>query len=72
MRTGERVLLSGSIITGRDTAHKRLFTLIAYDDLGPEVIMRLEIEDFPLIVVINDIKGRDLYEKDTGCQDRIL
>ncbi len=27
--TGDRVLLSGSIITGRDTAHKRLFKLIA-------------------------------------------
>ncbi len=35
--------------------------VIAYEDLGPEAIMRLEIEDFPLIV-INDSKGEDLYE----------
>jgi fumarate hydratase subunit beta len=159
LRTGDRVLLSGSIITGRDTAHKRLSKLIAegrdlpvnldgqtifyaaptppgpgrvigsigpttsyrmdeyapvlmrsgligmigkgkrsaevraaimkyktvylgamggiaalmagcvkkadiiaYKDLGPESIMRLEIKDFPLIV-INDTRGRDLYEE---------
>jgi len=35
--------------------------IIAYEDLGPESIMRLEIEDFPLIV-INDTRGEDLYE----------
>ncbi|MEA1971292.1 MAG: FumA C-terminus/TtdB family hydratase beta subunit [Thermodesulfobacteriota bacterium] len=35
--------------------------VIAYEDLGPEAIMRLEIEDFPLIV-INDTKGGDLYK----------
>jgi len=35
--------------------------VIAYEDLGPESIMRLEIEDFPLIV-INDTRGGDLYE----------
>ena len=35
--------------------------IIAYEDLGPESIMRLEIKDFPLIV-INDTKGGDLYE----------
>ncbi len=36
--------------------------VIAYEDLGPEAIMRLEIQDFPLIVV-NDAAGRDLYEE---------
>ncbi len=36
--------------------------VIAYEDLGPEAIMRLEIEDFPLIV-IDDAGGRDLYEQ---------
>ncbi len=35
--------------------------IIAWDDLGPEAVRRLEIENFPL-VVINDIKGNDLYE----------
>jgi fumarate hydratase subunit beta len=39
--------------------------IIAYEDLGPESIMRLEIKDFPLIV-INDTAGRDLYENATG------
>lgn len=36
-------------------------TVIAYDDLGTEAIRRLEVEDFPVIVVI-DSKGNDLYE----------
>lgn len=35
--------------------------VIAYEDLGPEAIYRLEIERFPAIV-INDIYGSDLYE----------
>ncbi|UCD71627.1 MAG: Fe-S-containing hydro-lyase [Syntrophobacterales bacterium] len=34
--------------------------IIAYEDLGPEAIRRLEVEDFPAIVV-NDIWGNDLY-----------
>ena len=36
--------------------------VVAYGDLGPEAIYRLEVEDFPLVVV-NDIYGNDLYEK---------
>lgn len=35
--------------------------VIAYDDLGTEAIRRLEVENFPVIVVI-DAKGNDLYE----------
>ena len=34
--------------------------VVAYEDLGPEAIHRLEVEDFP-VVVINDTKGNDLY-----------
>ena len=34
--------------------------IIAYDDLGPEAIRRLEVEEFPCIVV-NDVRGNDLY-----------
>lgn len=34
--------------------------IIAYEDLGTEAIRRLEVEDFPVIVV-NDIYGNDLY-----------
>lgn len=36
--------------------------VVAYEDLGPEAIYRLEVEDFPAIVV-NDIFGNDLYEE---------
>ena len=35
--------------------------VIAYDDLGTEAIRRLEIEDFPVIVVV-DSEGGYLYE----------
>ena len=35
--------------------------LIAYEDLGPEAIRRMEVEDFRA-VVINDIHGADLYK----------
>jgi fumarate hydratase subunit beta len=34
--------------------------LIAYPDLGTEAVMRLEVEDFPAVVV-NDVHGGDLY-----------
>ena len=35
--------------------------VIAYDDLGTEAIRRLEVENFPVIVVI-DAEGNNLYE----------
>ena len=35
--------------------------VIAYDDLGTEAIRRLEVRDFPAIVVI-DAEGNDLYQ----------
>lgn len=35
--------------------------VIAYDDLGTEAIRKLEVKDFPCIVVI-DAEGNDLYE----------
>lgn len=35
--------------------------VIAYDDLGTEAIRRLDVEDFPVIVVV-DSQGRNLYE----------
>jgi fumarate hydratase subunit beta len=34
--------------------------VVAYEDLGPEAIRRLEVEDLPVIVV-NDVRGNDLY-----------
>jgi len=36
--------------------------VIAYPELGAEAVMRLEVEDFPAIVV-NDVEGGDLYEQ---------
>ena len=49
---GAGALLSRSIIKSE---------IVAYDDLGTEAIRRLEIKDFPVIVVI-DSQGNDLYE----------
>ena len=34
--------------------------VIAYPQLGTEAVMRLEVEDFP-VVVVNDVYGADLY-----------
>ncbi len=34
--------------------------VVAYEDLGPEAIRRLEVQHFP-VVVINDMYGGDLY-----------
>ena len=35
--------------------------VIAYDDLGTEAIRKLEVKDFPVIVVV-DAEGNNLYE----------
>jgi fumarate hydratase subunit beta len=35
--------------------------IVAYEDLGAEAIRRLEVEDFPAIVII-DSQGNNLYE----------
>ena len=37
-------------------------TPVAYKDLGPEAIYKLEVKDFPLIVGI-DSKGKDIYSR---------
>ena len=34
--------------------------LVAFEDLGPEAIYRLEVEDFPVVVAI-DCKGNNIY-----------
>ncbi|MCR5583261.1 MAG: fumarate hydratase C-terminal domain-containing protein, partial [Eggerthellaceae bacterium] len=36
--------------------------VVAYDDLGPEAIRRLVVEDYPCIVAI-DAHGGNLYEE---------
>lgn len=35
--------------------------VIAYDDLGPEAIRKMRVEDFPAVVIV-DCEGNDLYE----------
>lgn len=49
---GAGALLSKRIISSE---------VIAYEDLGTEAIRRLEVNDFPVIVVV-DCKGNNLYE----------
>lgn len=39
--------------------------IIAYEDLGPEAVRRLIVEDFPAVAV-NDLYGRDLYIEGTA------
>ena len=40
----------------------RKVEVVAYDDLGPEALRRLTVQDFP-VTVVNDIHGGDLYEE---------
>ncbi len=40
----------------------RKVEVVAYEDLGPEALRRIEVQDFP-VTVINDIYGGDLYEE---------
>ncbi len=49
---GAGALLSKSILSSE---------VVAYDDLGTEAIRKLEVKDFPVIVVI-DKDGNNLYE----------
>ena len=49
---GAGALLAGSI---------KASEVIAYDDLGTEALRKLEVENFPVIVV-TDSTGKDLYE----------
>ena len=38
------------------------YTVLAYEDLGPEAVAAMEVEDFPAIVVI-DSAGNNYYEQ---------
>lgn len=49
---GAGALLSKSIVASE---------IIAYEDLGTEAIRKLEVKDFPVIVVV-DSQGNNLYE----------
>lgn len=41
-------------------ARVRSAEVVAYADLGPEAVLRLEVADFP-VVVVNDLHGGDQY-----------
>ncbi|MHB1001546.1 MAG: Fe-S-containing hydro-lyase [Armatimonadota bacterium] len=43
--------------------------VVAYKDLGTEAIHRLEVEDFP-VIVINDMYGGDLYSEGVKAYSR--
>ncbi|MFH1647928.1 MAG: Fe-S-containing hydro-lyase [Chloroflexota bacterium] len=49
---------TGALLSKRITKSE----VIAYEDLGPEAVLRLEVKDFPATVV-NDTHGGDLYEE---------
>jgi fumarate hydratase subunit beta len=54
-----------AVIGGAGALLSRTITkseVIAYEDLEPEAILRIEVKDFPATVV-NDIHGGDLYEE---------
>lgn len=42
--------------------------VVAFEDLGPEAVYRLEVRDFP-VTVINDVFGNDLYEHEGGSNE---
>ncbi len=48
---------AGALLSKSITASE----VVAYDDLGTEAIRKLEVKDFPIIVVI-DSEGNNLYE----------
>ena len=39
----------------------RLSQSVCYEDLGAEAVRKIEVEDFPVIVVV-DSEGNNLYE----------
>jgi fumarate hydratase subunit beta len=49
---------AGALLSQRITGAE----VVAYEELGPEAIRRLTVEDFPLLV-INDSAGGELYAK---------
>lgn len=53
---------AGALLSKAITASE----VIAYEDLGTEAVRKLEVVDFPVIVVM-DAFGNDLYEKVEKC-----
>ena len=57
---GAGALLSKCIVTSET---------VCYEDLGAEAILKMEVKDFPVIVVV-DLEGNNLYE--TAIRDYCL
>lgn len=57
---------SGALLAKRIIAAE----VIAYPELGPEAVRRLEVKDFPVMVII-DQEGNNLYEKGKAQYRRI-
>ena len=53
---------AGALLAGCVKAEE----IVAYEELGPEAIRKLDVEDFPVTVII-DSQGNNLYE--TGRQE---
>ena len=65
----EAIVRNGAVFFGRCRRRRRASfqmyqkaEVIAYEDLGTEAIRRLEVENLPVIVVI-DSQGNNLYEE---------
>lgn len=56
---------AAALLARRITASR----VVAYEDLGPEAIRELVVEDFP-VVVINDAFGADLYAEGRAKYER--
>ena len=57
---------AGALLAAHVVSHE----VIAYADLGAEAVARLEVVDFPAIVV-NDCHGADLYEQGRARYQRL-
>lgn len=69
MRKNKAVYLAAVGGAGAYLAQKvKKADIVAYPDLGPEAVLRLEIEDFPCVVAI-DVHGGNLYNRDSNKGD---
>ncbi|MBN2417158.1 Fe-S-containing hydro-lyase [bacterium] len=59
--------IGGAAALGAQSVKKA--EIVAYEDLGPEAIRKLEVEDFPAVVV-NDAHGGDLYKEGMATYQR--
>ncbi|MGE5403967.1 MAG: Fe-S-containing hydro-lyase [Candidatus Saccharibacteria bacterium] len=69
MRKNKAVYLAAVGGAGAFLAQKVIKAdIVAYPDLGPEAVLKLEIKDFPCVVAI-DAYGGNLYDRDSNKGD---